>query len=114
MKPLSALFLFPLLIPAPLLAQKGLPDDPGEFQTRREALMERLNDGIFLAHSRWALNTVARAWATTGPDFLLLDRSRAANRWRASTGCTKRRDDRLCPAESRNYAGVRRAGHAGR
>lgn len=71
-KPLSALFLLPLLIPAPLLAQKGLPDDPGEFQTRRAALMERLNDGIFLAHSRWALKRWPEPGQRQDPTFYYL------------------------------------------
>lgn len=72
MKSLSTLLLLPLLIPAPMLAQKGLPDDPGEFQIRREALMARLNDGIFLAHSRWALKPWPEPGQRQDPTFYYL------------------------------------------
>lgn len=72
MKSLYTLLLLPLLIPTPMLAQKGLPDDPGEFQTRREALMARLNDGIFLTHSRWALKPWPDPGQRQNPTFYYL------------------------------------------
>lgn len=72
MKLRTLTLLLPLFIATPLLAQKGWPDDPAEFQARREALMDRLDDGIFLAHSRWALKPWPEPGQRQDPTFYYL------------------------------------------
>ncbi len=72
MKLRSALLLLLPLIPTPLLAQKGFPLNPEEFQARREALMERLDDGIFLTHSRWDLKPWPEPGQRQDPTFYYL------------------------------------------
>jgi len=69
MKSILSLVLASLLMPVSLFAQKGFPDDPGEFSARRAALMARLDDGIFLVHSRWALKPWPEPGQRQDPTF---------------------------------------------
>jgi len=59
------------LIPRASAAQ-SLPEDPDVFAGRRDALMDRLPDGIFLSHSVWELKPWAFPGQAQHPTFYYL------------------------------------------